>query len=86
MEAEKEIEANDEEADAEMEEESEPEPEPEVVANKRPTFCIKQADFVQLSPELASRLLHPNPCCFLTSVPTPSKDPALKAHALNASK
>ena len=58
----------------------------ETAVVKRPTFCIKQADFVQLTPELASRILHPNPCCFLTTIPTASTDDSSKVPLLNASK
>ncbi len=35
---------------------------------QEPVYNFKQNDFVQLSPELASRLLHPNPVCFLTTL------------------
>lgn len=57
-----------------------------IEVRKRPTFCIKQTDFVQLSPELASRLLHPNPCCFLTTIPTVTEDNASQIQPLNASE
>lgn len=54
---------------------------------QRPTFNIKQGDFVQLTVEMASRLLHANPCCFLTTTTTASGENTCKAPAsLNASK
>lgn len=60
---------------------------------QRPIFNIKQSDFVQLTPELASRLLHPNPCCFLTTIPSAADYSTGKADVeanapqkLNASK
>jgi hypothetical protein len=60
--------------------------EAQVPVVRRPTFNIKQTDFVQLTPELASRLLHPNPCCFLTTIPTAVEDSSQDVQPLNASK
>lgn len=81
-------EVEDEEGEVEEQPKCEGDPVPVV---QRPTFNIKQTDFVQLTPELASRLLHPNPCCFLTTIPPATKDSvgdnvAVTTQELNASE
>ena len=57
----------------------------DAVVVQRPTFHIKQDDFIELSPELASRILYPNPCCFLTTIPVADVDNMCNHTKLNAS-